>query len=63
MGCKMARRTDQYHGWECKISGGECMFLYPDDEECFKRCDGEPKVEEKKEPQWHQTDAAGGYWK
>ncbi|GFO86542.1 hypothetical protein [Anaerostipes butyraticus] len=62
MGCKMARRTDQYHGWECEISGGECMFLYPDDEECLKRCDGEPKVEEKKEPQWHQTGAAGGYW-
>ena len=62
MGCAAAKRTDEYHGWECTISGGECMFLYPDDEECYKRYGEGPKVEEKKDPPWHQTGAAGGYW-
>ena len=62
MGCTAAKRTDEYNGWECTISGGECMFLYPDDEECYRRYDERPKVEEKKEPKWHKTGATGGYW-
>ena len=32
--CPNAKPTDQYHGWECKITGGECAFLYPNLELC-----------------------------
>lgn len=63
MGCKAARRTDQYHGWECTITEGECMFLYPDDEECFRKFGEGSKAEEKKEVKWHKSGAKGGYWK
>lgn len=34
MGCKAAKQTDQYHGWECEITEGACMFLYPDSKAC-----------------------------
>lgn len=30
MTCKCAKRTDEYHGWECEITEGACMFLLPD---------------------------------
>ena len=30
MGCLCAIKTDEYHGFECSISGGACMYLYPD---------------------------------
>jgi hypothetical protein len=36
-GCKAAKPCDQYHGWECEVSGGECMFLFPDSEACARR--------------------------
>ena len=26
MGCKAAIPTDEYHGWECEITEGACMF-------------------------------------
>lgn len=30
MGCSYAIETDEYHGFECPVSGGACMYLYPD---------------------------------
>ena len=26
MGCLCAIKTDEYHGFECSISGGACMY-------------------------------------
>ena len=34
MGCKCAVATDQYHGWECSITEGACMFLVPNSKKC-----------------------------
>lgn len=34
MSCKCASRTDEYHGWECSITEGACMFLHPDSVAC-----------------------------
>lgn len=34
MACKCARRTDEFRGWSCEVSGGECVFLSPDSELC-----------------------------
>jgi len=36
MSCKCAKATDEYHGWECEVSGGACMFLIPDSKACAK---------------------------
>lgn len=29
MSCKCAIPTDEYHGWECTVTGGACEFLFP----------------------------------
>ena len=29
MSCKCSYQTDEFHGWGCKITGGECMFCIP----------------------------------
>lgn len=34
MSCKCAKPTDEWHGWECEISGGACMYLVPDSKRC-----------------------------
>lgn len=34
MACKCAKVTDEWHGWECTVSGGECMYLMPDSKRC-----------------------------
>lgn len=34
MSCKCAIRTDEYHGWECSITEGACMFLTPNSKAC-----------------------------
>ena len=34
MGCVCAKVTDEYHGWECKITGGACSFLTPNQDAC-----------------------------
>lgn len=34
MGCKYAAKTDQYHGWKCTVTGGECAFLTPNGKLC-----------------------------
>ena len=36
-GCSCAKRTDEYHGWECEVSGGACMFLFPDSKACAEK--------------------------
>mgnify|MGYP001622983973 CR=1 FL=1 len=37
MTCKAAKRTDEYHGWECEITEGACMFLNPDSKACAEK--------------------------
>lgn len=34
MACRCASRTDEYHGYECSITEGRCMFLIPDSKRC-----------------------------
>lgn len=34
MSCKCAVSTDEYHGWECSITEGACMFLVPSSKAC-----------------------------
>ncbi|BCK01429.1 hypothetical protein [Anaerocolumna chitinilytica] len=34
MSCRCAIETDEYHGWECTISGGACMYLTPNEKQC-----------------------------
>lgn len=45
MSCKCAIRTDEYHGWECSITEGMCMFLYPDSRACADMYGEGPDVE------------------
>lgn len=46
MGCKAAKPTDEYHGWECEITGGACMFLFPNSALCATEYGEEPDAEE-----------------
>lgn len=32
--CKAAFHTDEWHGYGCDITGGPCMFLFPDSRAC-----------------------------
>lgn len=34
MGCVCATATDEYHGWECEITGGACLLLMPNQDAC-----------------------------
>ena len=34
MRCIYAKRTDEYHGWECEITGGACMYIIPNQDAC-----------------------------
>ncbi|MHC1723061.1 MAG: hypothetical protein AB9836_07665 [Aminipila sp.] len=34
MSCICAKATDQWHGWECSITGGACMYLSPNQDQC-----------------------------
>ena len=34
MKCACAHSTDEFHGWECEITGGACAFLVPDSKLC-----------------------------
>lgn len=45
MSCKAARATDEYHGWECEITGGACMFLYPSSKACAEQFGEGPDAE------------------
>lgn len=35
-GCRAALTTDEYHGYECTITGGACMFLMPNEKACYE---------------------------
>ena len=37
MSCKCAKISDEYCGWQCTISGDQCMYMPPNS----KRCAGE----------------------
>lgn len=37
MACKAAIPTDEYHGWECEITGGACMFIFPNSKACAEQ--------------------------
>lgn len=43
--CKCAVRTDEYHGWECSVSEGACMFLVPDSKRCAEEYGEGPDAE------------------
>ena len=49
MGCVCAKVTDEYHGWECKITGGACSFLTPNQDAC---ADMYGEVEKWQEANW-----------
>lgn len=44
MGCLYAIETDEYHGFECSVSGGACMYLYPDSKRCAREYGESPDV-------------------
>lgn len=33
-GCSEAFRTDEYHGWGCKVTDGPCEFQFPSSKAC-----------------------------
>lgn len=35
-GCSCAIETDEYHGWECTVTGGACMYIFPSSKACAK---------------------------
>lgn len=49
MGCKCAIETDQYHGWECSITEGPCMYLYPNSKACAEEYGEGPDAEQEQE--------------
>lgn len=42
MACSCAIKTDEYHGWECQVSGGACMFLNPNSKRCAEEYEEGP---------------------
>ncbi len=57
MSCKCAISTDEYHGWECTITGGACAFLYPNQKKCHQLYEDVPDPEEE------YTDIYGGTYR
>ncbi|MDD3404585.1 MAG: hypothetical protein PHQ72_14735 [Hespellia sp.] len=45
MSCKYAKTTDEYHGWECSVTGGACMFLFPNSKACAEKYGEGPDAE------------------
>lgn len=45
MVCKCAKPTDEWHGWECSITEGACMFLFPDSKTCAAEYGEGPDVD------------------
>ena len=45
MACKCAYRTDEYHGWGCTITDGECVFLVPNSKACAEMYGEGPDAE------------------
>ena len=59
MGCLCAIETDEYHGFECSVSGGACMYLYPDSKRCAREYGEGPDVgnTENMEEYWYFSQA------
>lgn len=34
--CTCAIPCDEFHGWRCSITDGECMYLVPDSKACAR---------------------------
>ena len=49
MSCKCAKSTDEFHGWECDITGGACAFLIPNSKRCAEVYGEGPDVESPEE--------------
>lgn len=49
MDCKYAINTDEYHGWECSVMEGPCMFLYPNSKRCAEEYGEGPDMEDDEE--------------
>lgn len=47
MACKCAISTDEYHGWECTVTGGACVFLNPNSKQCAEMFDEGPDAVDK----------------
>lgn len=47
-GCICAKPTDQYHGWECEVTDGACVFITPDSRRCAEEYGEGPDVEYEK---------------
>lgn len=45
MACRCAKSTDQFHGYECEVNGGACLFLYPDSKRCAEMYGEGPDVD------------------
>ena len=46
MTCEWAKRTDEFHGWACKATGGACMFVVPNSKRCAAVYGEGPDAEE-----------------
>ena len=55
MACKAARALDEYHGWECEITGGACMFLIPNSKACAEKYGEGPDVQDADQGQQAKT--------
>ena len=49
MSCKCAKQTDEWHGWECSITEGPCMYLMPDSKACAEEYGEGPDAEHEDE--------------
>lgn len=47
-GCTFADTAGEYHGFVCTITGGACMFLYPNSKECMKEFGEGPDMKRNK---------------
>jgi len=47
--CKSAIPCDQYHGYECNVSGSSCVFIFPDSKLCAELYQAGPDAGEEKE--------------
>lgn len=42
MSCRFAVETDEYHGWRCVETDGACMFLNPNEKQCYEKFEEGP---------------------
>lgn len=45
MACSCARRSGEFHGWRCTVSGDSCMFLKPNARACATTFGEGPEAE------------------